>query len=267
MQHLKPKKDLDEDLLRHMCINTIRANVKQFRKKYNNIIICCDNRHYWRKDFFPFYKSHRKDDREASGYNWPLIFDILNRIKQDLKDYFPYKVIDVEKAEADDIIAVLTEQFSKETPVLILSGDKDFVQLQRYSNVEQYNPIMKRFVKVDDPLRYVKEHIIRGDRGDGVPNILSPDNTFVIGERQKRINTKKLEEWIKQDATGFCNTDDMLRNYYRNQTLVDFTFIPESIKDNIIQTFETVETGSKQKMLDYFIGHGMKVMIESIADF
>jgi hypothetical protein len=270
MQHLKQvakSHEINEDLIRHMSINTIRSNVKQFKTKYPNIVLCCDNRKYWRKDFFPFYKSQRKHDREASGYDWGMIFDTLNKIRDEFKENFPYKVLDVDGAEADDVIAVLTARLSPSGNILILSSDKDFGQLQKYPNVTQYSPILKRFIKIDNPTTFIREHIIKGDRGDGIPNFLSADNTFAAGERQKVINSKKLQEWISKDATEFCSTDAMLRGYKRNQTLVDFDYIPNDIQEKIVKAFEESKPATKQQMLNYFIEKGLKVMIESVSDF
>ena len=270
MQHLKQitkSHEMNEDLIRHMSINTIRSNVKQFKSKSPNIVLCCDNKKYWRRDFFPFYKSQRKHDREASGLDWHLIFDTLNKIRDEFKENFPYKVLDVEGAEADDIIAVLTARLCAHGSVLILSSDKDFGQLQKYPNVTQYSPILKRFIKIDNPKTFIREHVLKGDRGDGIPNFLSPDNTFAAGERQKVINSKRLQEWISQDAETFCTTDVMLRGYKRNQTLVDFDYIPGDIQTSIVSAFENTTVATKEKMLNYFIEKGLKVMIESINDF
>ena len=270
MQHLKQiskSHEMNEDLIRHMSINTIRANVRQFKSKYPNVILCCDSKKYWRREFFPFYKSQRKHDREASGLDWHLIFDTLNKIRDEFKESFPYKVLDVEGAEADDIIAVLTARLSSSSNILILSSDKDFGQLQKYPNVTQYSPILKRFIKIDNPTTFIREHILKGDRGDGIPNFLSPDNTFAAGERQKVINSKRLQEWISQDAETFCTTDIMLRGYKRNQTLVDFDYIPGDIQTSIVAAFENTKVATKEKMLNYFIDKGLKVMIESVSDF
>ena len=270
MQHIKmisKQHEMSEDLIRHMAINTIRANVKQFKNKYPNVILCCDNKHYWRKDYFPFYKSQRKVDREASGLDWSMIFDTLNRLRDEMKTYFPYKVLDVEGAEADDVIAVLTARLAPSTPVLILSSDKDFGQLQKYPNVTQYSPILKKFIKVDNPNTFIREHVLKGDRGDGIPNFLSADDTFVKGERQKVINSKKLQEWTTQDAETFCTTDVMLRGYKRNQMLVDFDYIPDDIRTKIVAAFDETKVATKEKMLNYFINKGLKAMIESINDF
>ena len=270
MQHLKhvtKDNELSEDLLRHMAINTIRSNIKQFKSKYPNVVLCCDNKKYWRRDYFPFYKSQRRVDREASGLDWNLIFETLNKIRDELKEYFPYKVINVDGAEADDVIAVLTARFAPHGNILILSSDKDFGQLQKYPNVTQYSPILKRFIKIDDPKLFIKEHVIRGDRGDGIPNFLSADNTFAAGERQKVINSKRLQEWLSQDAETFCTNDTMLRGYKRNQTLVDFDYIPSDVQRRIVDAFDDAKPATKEKMLNYFISKGLKAMIESINDF
>ena len=270
MQHLKTitkSHEMNEDLIRHMCINTIRSSVRQFKSKYPNVILCCDNKKYWRKEYFPFYKAQRKHDREASGLDWSMIFDTLNKIRDELKVSFPYKVLDVDGAEADDVIAVLTARLATNANILILSSDKDFAQLQKYPNVTQYSPILKRFIKIDNPKAYIREHIIKGDRGDGIPNFLSADNTFVLGERQKVINSKRLQEWISQDAETFCTTDIMLRGYKRNQTLVDFDYIPGEIQKKIVEAFDNTKPATRETMLNYFIDKGLKVMIESIGDF
>jgi len=262
-----PKMKLDEPLIRHMVLNSLRSYAKQFKSKYGDIVVACDSKKYWRRDIFPFYKAHRKSDREKSEFDWHLIFQTLNKIRDELKENFPYKVIEVDGAEADDVIGVLTARMAAHEEILILSSDKDFVQLQKYPGVVQYSPILKRFVKTEDPLNYIKEHIIRGDRGDGIPNFLSPDNTFVAGERQKVISTKKLQEWINSTAEEFCTTDMMLRGYKRNQMLVDLDYIPETLKEQIVRAYDVPKSGSRQKMLNYFIDNRLKNLIECIDEF
>lgn len=262
-----PKAKLEEGLIRHIVLNSLRSYIKQFKSKYGDVVICCDSRKYWRRDVFPFYKSNRKKARDSSGFDWSLIFDTLNKIRDELKQNFPYRVIDVEGAEADDVIAVLAARYSPHEDVLILSSDKDFVQLQKYENVKQYSPILKRFISTDDPQAFVKEHIMKGDLGDGIPNFLSPDNTFAVGERQKRINKKKMSEWMRQHPTDFCVTDDMKRGYSRNTVLVDFDYIPDDIRKNIVETFETVKPSTKMNMLNYFIEKQLKHLVEVADEF
>jgi 5'-3' exonuclease len=246
---------------------SLRSYARQFKSKYGDIVVACDSKRYWRRDIFPFYKAHRKKDREKSEFDWHLIFETLNKIRDELKEYFPYRVIEVDGAEADDIIAVLAGRLAPSEEVLILSSDKDFVQLQKYPNVTQYSPILKRFLKTEDPAEFIKEHIIRGDKGDGIPNFLSPDNTFVVGERQKVINTKKLKEWISSPPEEFCTTDNMLRGYKRNQMLVDLDYVPENIKSQIVEAYDTTLPGTRQKMLNYFIEKRLRNLIEVIDEF
>lgn len=262
-----PKVAIEEDLVRHIVLSCIRSYVKQFKTKYGSLVICCDNKENWRRDVFPFYKRHRKKDREKSGFDWPQIFEILNRVKDELKDFSPYKVVEVSKAEADDIIAVLTKTFYEQEPILILSSDKDFVQLQKYKNVKQYSPHLKRFISADDPNMFIKEHILRGDRGDGIPNFLSEDNTFVSGGRQKAINTKKLNEWLKQDPSEFCANEQQKRGFERNKKLVDFDQIPSVIIENVTKEFDRVEPKPKTKFLTYMNTKKMRFLVKDIGDF
>lgn len=262
-----PKIKLEEELIRHMVLNSLRSYVRQFKQKYGEIVICCDSKRYWRREVFPFYKSNRKKDREKSDFDWGLIFETLGKIREELKEYFPYKVLEVEGAEADDIIAVLSARSSISEEVLILSSDKDFVQLQKYENVTQYSPILKRYVKADNPHLYIKEHIIRGDRGDGIPNFLSADNVFALGERQKVINSMKLTEWLNMKPEEFCTNDNMLRGYKRNQMLVDLDYIPENLKQQIVEVYENTKPGNRQKMLNYFIEKKLRNLIEVIDEF
>ena len=262
-----PKIQLDENLIRHMVLNSLRSYIKQFKSKYGEIIIACDSKRSWRKDYFPFYKANRKKARDESGFDWNLIFETLGKIRQELKDNLPHKVIEVEGAEADDIIGVITARKAPHEDILILSSDKDFVQLQKYPNVIQYSPILKRFVKTDNPHQHVKEHIIRGDKGDGIPNFLSSDNVFALGERQKTINSKKLSEWLTKTPEEFCINEVMLRGYKRNQMLVDLDFIPETIQSNIIDAYENTTVGSRQKLFNYFIEKKLKNLFEVIQEF
>ena len=189
--HGKNGMELSEDLVRHMILNSLRGHNKKFRKEYGEMVIACDSKNVWRRQVFPNYKAGRKANREKSEHNWELIFDILAKVKEEIKQFLPYKVIELETAEADDIIAVLTRRIKEK--ILILSGDKDFIQLHN-ERIRQYNPVLNKFVgKDENPSLYIREHILRGDRSDGVPNILSDDNVFVEGRRQTPLSKKKIE--------------------------------------------------------------------------
>lgn len=265
------KVDLNEDLIRHMVLNSIRLYRSKFRD-YGELVICADDQDYWRKKVFPYYKAHRKEDREKSDLDWGLIFTSLKRIREEIKDNFPYKVIRVPHAEADDIIGVLTKKYGtylnngSTEKILILSGDKDFGQLQKYVNVEQFSPITKRWIRITDPRRFLKEHIMKGDRGDGVPNFLSNDSCIVARERQKPLSSKKLDKWVDLEPENFC-TQEMLRNYRRNEQLVDLDCVPHEITEQIIDQYTNYEIPNRKGLLNYFIKKKLKLLTEHVGDF
>ena len=261
------KTSIDESLVRHMILNTIRTYVKKFKESHGpEVVIACDNKNYWRREIYPHYKSNRKKAREASGHDWNTIFECLNKIREELRDHSPYKVISVDTCEADDVIATLVQKYSSTQKIMILSSDKDFAQLQRYTNVEQYSPILKKYIKEPLPLLQLKQLIIRGDKGDGIPNILSADDVFVSGGRQKPITETKIIGWMNQEAKDFCN-EDMLRNFSRNEMLIDLMKIPERLANEILHTYESAIGHSKQDFLNYMIANRLKNLIEVLDDF
>jgi len=262
----------DEDLIRHMALNTLRTHVKNFRGEYGEIVLCCDNRQYWRKEVFPFYKASRKKSREKSELDWHLIFDILGKLKVELKEHFPYKVIDVDRAEADDIIGTLAPRHVMHENVVIVSSDGDFLQLQQYNHkdnkysIKQYNPAMKKFLKSAEPLVELKEKIIRGDKGDGIPNIYSPSDCFVRELRQKPITKGVLTKLLSEDWTSWAD-ENIKIGFSRNQLLIDLRQIPNDIKDNIVQAYEDAKPAPKSKLLNYFITKKLKNLMDVLEDF
>jgi hypothetical protein len=258
------KGKLDEHLIRHMVLNIIRNHVKNFKAEYGEVILCCDNRKYWRKEYFPFYKANRKKNRDKSDLDWHLIFDMLAKFKQELKDNFPYKVLDVEGAEADDIIGTLVPRAKADEKVLILSSDGDFLQLQSYGNVKQYNPSQKKYIVSFNPIMDLKEKIIRGDKGDGIPNVLSSSDCFVRDLRQTPITQKVLDKLMHESYLE--QSDTIKANFIRNSTLIDLSFIPSEIKEKIINTYEETKP-AKGKLLNYFIEHKLKNLMEVIEEF
>ena len=259
------KKPVEESLVRHMILNSIRSNIKKF-KSYGEVIIACDSKKYWRRDVFPFYKGNRKKNRDSSGHDWASIFECMNKVRSELKEFAPYKVIDIEGAEADDIIGVLVQQYSEKEKVIILSSDKDFVQLQINPNVQQYSPSMKKFIKTDNAADQLKELIINGDKGDGVPNILSGDNFIVDGIRQKSITKVKLNEMMSMIIPLHGN-DELKRNWARNKQLIDLSEIPQSLVKTIISRYEEVKPATKQQFMNYMIANRLVNLIEVLDEF
>ena len=261
------KKPVEESLVRHMILNVIRTYVKKFKATHGpEVVIACDNKHYWRRDIFPQYKASRKKNRDASGHDWASIFECLHKIKEELKENSPYKVVDVDTCEADDIIAVLTMKYAAHGKVMILSSDKDFAQLQKFPNVEQFSPILKKFIKEQLPAAQLKQMIIRGDKGDGIPNILSPDGVFTEGGRQKPITEVKIIQWMNQQPEDFC-VGEMLRNYKRNEMLIDLSKIPNNLQESILDKYESVQPKTRQVFMNYMINNRLKNLIEVIDEF
>ena len=259
--------DIEEDLLRHMVLNSVRAYNVKFKNEFGEMIIACDAGNNWRRQIFPYYKANRRKNREKSEINWTSVFETLNKVRDELKDYFPYRVIRVDGAEADDIIGTLAQTYGNTNEkILILSGDKDFVQLQAFMNVQQFDPVQKKWRKTNDVDKFMKEHIIRGDAGDGVPNFLSADDTFVVGARQKPISQKKLDQWLDADPKEFCD-EKMLRGYLRNQQLVDLNFSPPDIKKEVLVQYEQQAGKGRDKLFNYFIDRRLKLLLESINEF
>jgi hypothetical protein len=266
MVEIGGRKDVEVNLplIRHMIINSIRSYKQKFGDKFGDIIIACDNINYWRRDYFPYYKAHRKRDREESGFDWKSIFNALNIIREELDKFFPYHLLNVDGAEADDVIAVLIEALPKNENHLIISGDHDFIQLQKYSNVRQYSPIQKKMIASKDTHENIKfEHIMRGDPGDGVPNILSEDDSVFVGARQKPITKKRLQEW----KNNLPQTAEFQRNYTRNKTLVDFDCIPIHIKNRILEQYNNQQKKDRSNLFNYFMENKMKQMLECIQEF
>lgn len=259
--------EFSSSLFKHMALNTIRTMRQKYRQKYGELIIACDSKNTWRKQMFPYYKASRKAQREQSEIDWNSLHEAMNEIRSDLLEYFPYRVLAVEHAEADDIIAVLTRYKQDEEKVLILSADKDFIQLQQHPNVEQVDPVRRKAIKHTEPHKYLFEHIVRGDRGDGVPNILSPDDVFVAGGRMKPIRSINIEQWYGKQPEQFCPDAQTLDNYSRNRQLIDLQMIPAEIQEKIIQTYESQQDKHSKDLFNYFVANRLNKLIDSIGDF
>ena len=261
----KEESEVDIDMVRHMILNSLRMYRSKYYDEYGELVLCCDGSHSWRREHFPQYKAARKSSREADKRDWTQIFGCLDTIKSELKEFFPYKYIQIDEAEADDIIGVLARQSGSEK-VMIISGDKDFIQLQTYKNVKQYSPITKKLVTTTNPYNYLKEHILRGDSSDGIPNFLSSDNCIVDKIRQKPLSKKKVESWLGESPVDFC-TEEQLRNYHRNVKLIDLQYTPLDIVDKIKQQFNENPKGKRSGLLNFFVERKLNNLIQDIGEF
>ena len=269
MAQTRGQKAPNIDMFRHMVLNSIRGYNLKFKEEYGTQILCADSANPWRRDYFPNYKYQRKQVRletQETSDKWDDLFDIITEVKHEIAENFPYMVLSIDNSEADDIIAILCrEAHNNKEKVMIVSGDKDFIQLHKYEEVNQYSPIQKKFIKDEDPKKYLHEQIIKGDRSDGVPNILSDDNVFVTGEKQQPIHKKRLQEWAELDNIPLGSITRL--NYQRNKKLIDLDEIPLAIQEDIINTYRSYEVPDSSKLLQYFIDHKLKNLMSNINDF
>jgi len=262
----------DENMIRHMILNSIRMYNKKYRNEYGQMVICADGFNTWRKEFFPQYKANRKKGRDESDFDWQEIFRILNLVREEIQQNLPYKVLHIEGCEADDCIAALalrTQEFGQHEPVMIISSDKDFIQLQKFNNVKQFSPIQKKMVTDKNPRLYLMNHILKGDKGDGIPNVKSDDNCLVESRRQTPVSASFVQSVLDadwpEDSTVF--TDEIKRNYQRNKKLIDLTEIPSDVVEKIIYNYDNQKVAPKMKVLNYLIKKRCKQLIDCVEEF
>jgi len=265
---------LDENLIRHMILNSIRMYRKKYFREFGEVVITSDGSNNWRYEAFPQYKAKRKEARKDSKMDWKEVFRITNKVFEELQENFPYKVVMNDRCEADDVIAQLAlstqVDFGHIEPVMIISSDKDFGQLQKYSNIRQYSPMLKKEIKVENPRLQLIELILKGDQADGIPNVMSADDSFTQGIRQTPLRQAKIDEIIKElDDGELLYAASWYRNYLRNKKLIDLTETPKTLKEEIINTFELQgdKSDNKKKVLKYLIANDCTNLIEVIGDF
>ena len=262
------KLEIEEDLIRHMILNSLRMHRAKHREKFGELVLCIDGSKNWRKEVYPQYKYKRKDARKQSKMDWGEVFRIMNMVKEEIRENFPYKMVEVDEVEADDIIGVLcedTQEFGRNEDVMIISGDKDFAQLQKYKNIYQYSPITRKYIKEATPRKQLMELILKGDTADGIPNVLSGDDVFVDGERQTPLRQKKIDELINDPkALG----EEVYRNYLRNKKLIDLAETPEPLKKKIIYNYDSQDKwNNKSKVFPYLVEKRCRRLLEDVKDF
>ena len=259
----KGETEVDIKRLRHLLLNSLSKYRRQYANEFGELVICCDGSLSWRKDVFPNYKMGRRTGREESPLNWNQIFGCFEQLKKELRETFPYKVLQINRAEADDIIGTLVMERKFSSPkTMIISSDKDFIQLQRYHDVFQYSPVAKKLLNGVDPEEYLREHILRGDKSDGIPNVLSDDDCIVSGIRQVPMTKKLIKSW-----KHIPMPEEHKERFERNTTLVDLRYTPYDLQKEILEQFDVKELGSRDKIPAYFTEHGLETLTKKIGDF
>ena len=259
----KTETEVDIKKIRHLILNSLRMYRKKYVNEFGELVICCDGSLSWRREIFPYYKAGRKSGRKTSLLNWDQIFKTFNLLKEELRDNFPYQVVQVDTAEADDIIGTLVIRKRKpDERTMIISSDKDFIQLQREENVFQYSPIQKKFLNGIDPNEYLKEHILRGDKSDGIPNILSNVSCIVDGVRQTPLTKNLIEKW---EEGGIPN--EYTLRFEENTELIDLRYTPWHLQNEILEQKHQEVKGSRNMLPAYFAEHNLDTLLKSIGDF
>lgn len=257
------KETIDEDYVRHLILSSLLKYKKKYGKEYGELVICCDSKS-WRKEVFPQYKANRAKSWDKAEIDKDAMFEIINTITEELDTIFPYKVIKVKGAEGDDIIGALARVYNTEK-TMIVSADKDFVQLQINPKIRQWSPILKKQLKEKNPVEFLKEHIIRGDKGDGIPNFLSNDTCIVDGIRQKSIKKTDLAKWMHLTSDRICESKEEEKNMKRNILLIDLNNTPKPIVKEIVKSYnKEIKRGD---LLSYFIRHKLKYLMKDISSF
>ena len=271
-------KTFDEQLIRHMILNSLRMYRTRYKEEYGELVLAVDASNNWRKTAFPQYKASRKKTQKESSFDWGEAFRILNKIREEIAENFPYTVVRVDGCEADDVIGTLVTRnpdpnrdYDPEK-IMIVSSDRDFLQLQKYKFVRQYSPLLKKELTVDNPRVWVQTHIIKGDKGDGVPNILSDDNVFVEGFRQTPITQKKIDSIIEDLEEGeLLYAASWYRNYCRNKKLIDLTETPQELRREIINNFMADKPDTRWtrrgKVFPYLVENKCNELIKSAQEF
>ena len=259
----KEETEVDIKKLRYMILNSLRMYRKKYANEFGELVICCDGSLSWRREIFPHYKAGRKTGREVSPLDWTQIFGCFDQLKKELKENFPYRLIQVDTAEADDIIGTLVLKDRKPNErTLIISSDKDFIQLQMNENVFQYSPVTKKMLNGVDPHEYLREHILRGDKSDGIPNVLSSDNCIVDGIRQTPMTKKLIKEWEESSIP-----EKHRERFERNTTLVDLRYTPFHLQEKILEQYKKEPIGSRNILPAYFTEHNLETLTKNIGDF
>tara|TARA_A100001037_G_scaffold294377_1_gene312097 strand:+ start:738 stop:1607 length:870 start_codon:yes stop_codon:yes gene_type:complete len=271
-------KTFDEQLIRHMILNSLRMYRTRYKDEYGELVLAVDASNNWRKTAFPQYKASRKKTQKESTFDWGKAFTILNKIREEIAENFPYTVIRVDGCEADDVIGTLVgmnpdhNNDFKPQKYMIVSSDRDFLQLQKFKNVRQFSPLLKKELSVDNPRVWLQTHIIKGDKGDGIPNILSDDNVFVEGFRQTPITQKKIDNIIEDLEEGeLLYAASWYRNYCRNKKLIDLSETPKELKREIINNFMADKPDTRWmrrgKVFPYLVENKCNELIKSAQEF
>lgn len=221
------------NLHRHQLITSLLFLIKKFNP--NEVVLGIDNKLNWRKKLYTDYKAHRKAKRDQDVFPWDAYYTYLEELIQDIKDNFPFKVIEQRYAECDDIIAILCKYSPFSGENIVVTSDKDFVQLLSLPHVKIYDPIKRKFMEEKQPKIFLEAKILMGDKSDNIPAIKPR-----VGEKTawKLANNKDELDALLHDAES---GKAYRKNYKLNRILIDFNSIPDVIKTKVLKQYDIYE--------------------------
>ena len=230
--------------------------VKKF--KPSKLILASDSKNYWRKDIFPEYKAHRAKEREKSKIDYTKFFKEYGTFIKELKEVLPNThFIEVERCEADDIIAVLCTEKYKNDTFINISTDSDFHQLLQYKNYVQFDPQKRRKIKHINPKQGLNIKILSGDRKDNIPPI------------RPRIGKVTATGLLSEGLDELLRDSTLKSSYDRNKQLIDLSMIPQEYKTKIMKEFNTFENKkfNSGALWQFLLKHKLDYLVKNVSTF
>lgn len=270
-----------ENILRHAIINSFTTLKKRFGAEYGELIIAVDGKKNFRKDIYEHYKAGRAEARKKSDIPWNIVFDIVHRLVDEAKENWPWAVIEVDRAEADDVMFVLVEDIANHNTqsvgvmdddepekVLLDTRDQDMFQIHR-PGLRQWDSRDRKFITLPSGMTaeaFRKDLIIRGDTTDGVENVFTPLGTLITpGVRQTACIAKRMNSVLQFENIFDYDLDPVIKERIKmNHQLVSSQGIPLDVRDEIVSKYKNRTINKKMKMLQYLQKHRCIRLIDEI---
>jgi len=221
---IKKGKYLTEDIkpyFLHLLFNSLQYNKNKFK---GEMVLAFDSKGNWRKDFYKDYKGTRAKGKETTEIDWDGIHQIIEEVKTTIEENFPFKVLKIPKAEADDIGGVLSKKFGNERKVVLITSDHDWLQnISHGKYVEMYDPIKMEYsdltpeeneiiqTPAGEMSKFTAIHTLIGDSGDNVPNITFEtkfSDNFLAFLKENEIMSDSVKE-----VRNMSIYDELLKKY------------------------------------------------------
>lgn len=257
----------DYQLWKYMVINSIYESMYRI-EDVNEVILAVDDTKSWRSVYFPRYKENRKVQRKKrTDVNWNDLFSHLNNYSVELRNSLPIKVIRTQKAEADDVIAVLCMDVITQDRYII-SNDEDFTQLCNIKGIKVYHPNKMEYLECEDTDMFIVEKCLLGQSKDNIFNVKTPSDwgqtPETEGKRKPGYGSKSLITTMEYGWEKWLEDNGLKNNFDRNKILMDFRKIPPSIRSNIRKRYETYTMPEADRIYAFFKRNKFRSFLENI---